>query len=134
MDFHFTFSKLTAVHPNTAHIDLLGKRGGRLSVTACSLGGGRIMVMELNGMHVQFSGNLPTLIVSNVDRPGRVSTVTGVLASENVNIATLQIYRDHPGGNAVMIIETDKPTSQDAIARLRQENGILCVTAIDGEG
>lgn len=92
------------------------------------------MVMELNGMHVQFSGNLPTLIVSNVDRPGRVSTVTGVLASENVNIATLQIYRDHPGGNAVMIIETDKPTSQDAIARLRQENGILCVTAIDGEG
>ena len=46
----------------------------------CSLGGGRIMVVEMNGLRANFSGDLPTLIVQNVDQPGHVSEVTSMLA------------------------------------------------------
>ena len=38
-------------------------------MTGSSLGGGRIMVVELNGLRVNFSGDLPTLIVQNEDQP-----------------------------------------------------------------
>ena len=133
MAFHFSHSKLACEHPNTAQIDLVSKSGKHLSMTACSLGGGRIMVTDLNGMQVKFAGDLPTIIVQNVDQPGRVGVVASMLADENVNIATLQMYRDYPGGNAVMIIETDKDVSGHVIEALGEVEGILGVTAIKGE-
>ena len=44
------------------------------------LGGGRIRVFQVDGLHTSFSGELPTLVVHNTDQPGCVSQVTGVLA------------------------------------------------------
>ena len=133
LDFAFVYSKLSAEHPNTARLELVGKSGKQLSMTACSLGGGRIMVMELDGLRVKFAGDLPTLIVQNSDRPGMVDKVASTLAEEMINIATLQVYRDYPGGNAVMIIETDKTLSRESIEVLKHSEGIVDVTAIEGE-
>ena len=133
MAFTFTLSRTAEEHPNTARIDLVGKSGKTLSMTGCSLGGGRIMVVEMNGLRANFSGDLPTLIVQNVDQPGHVSEVTSMLAQRGVNIATMQLYRDHPGGNAVMIIETDKAVPQESLTWLESCEGITRVTFIDAE-
>lgn len=133
LEFTFENSKLSAEHPNTARLELEGKSGHTLCVEACSLGGGRIMVMELNGLRVKFAGDFPTLIVQNQDRPGMVGIVTSRLAQDGVNIATLQVYRDHPGGNAVMIIETDKTITREILDHLKETSGIDGVTAIEGE-
>ena len=73
MAFSFTLSRAGGEHPNTARIDLVGQSGKTLSMTGSSLGGGRIMVVEMNGLRANFSGDLPTLIVQNVDQPGHVS-------------------------------------------------------------
>ena len=108
MAFTFTLSRTAEEHPNTARIDLVGESGKTLSMIGCSLGGGRIMVVEMNGLRANFSGDLPTLIVQNVDQPGHVSEVTSMLAQRGVNIATMQLYRDHPGGNAVTFIDAER--------------------------
>ena len=133
MAFTFTLSRTAEEHPNTARIDLVGESGKKLSMTGCSLGGGRIMVVEMNGLRANFSGDLPTLIVQNVDQPGHVSEVTSMLAQRGVNIATMQLYRDYPGGNAVMIIETDKTVPQESLTWLESCEGIIRVTFIDAE-
>ena len=88
---------------------------------------------ENNGLRANFSGDLPTLIVQNIDQPGHVNEVTGMLTKRGINIATLQLYRDHPGGNAVMIIETDKAVPPDGLAWLERCEGITRVTFIDAE-
>lgn len=132
LSFEFEYSKLNAEHPNTARLELEGKSGKRLSVEACSLGGGRIMVMEFNGLRVKFAGDLPTLIVQNVDQPGMVGGVAGILAGEKVNIASLQIHRDYPGGNATMIIETDKEIPAETLQQMKKVDGIISVTSITG--
>lgn len=133
MEFTFLRSKLSAEHPNTAHIDLVSKSGKTLSVTASSLGGGRIVVTEMNGLHARFSGDLPTLIVQNDDRPGHVGDITKMLAESGVNIATMQLYRDHPGGSAVMLIETDKAVPQEVVNRMTTLKGINSVTFVGKE-
>lgn len=133
MAYAFTRVKLPGEHPNTARLELTSRSGKALSIIASSLGGGRIMVMEMNGLRANFSGDLPTLIVQNLDQPGHVSDVTGMLAHKGVNIATMQLYRDHPGGNAVMIIETDKPVPPEGIRWLERSEGITRVTFIDAE-
>ena len=133
MGFSFSRVNLSGEHPNTARLELVGKSGKALSMTASSLGGGRIMVVEMNGLRVSFSGDLPTLIVQNRDQPGHVRDVSGVLADDGVNIATLHLYRDYPGGSAVMIIETDKAVDGESLTRLRAMPGITGVTFVGAQ-
>ena len=133
MDYSFSRATLPGEHPNTARLALTGRSGKTLTIVASSLGGGRIMVVEMNGLRANFSGDLPTLIVQNRDQPGHVSEVTSMLAHKGVNIATMQLYRDYPGGNAVMIIETDKAVPPEGIAWLERSEGITRVTFVDAE-
>ncbi|CUQ39923.1 L-serine dehydratase%2C beta chain [Flavonifractor plautii] len=88
-------------------------------MTASSLGGGRVQVCAIDGLEARFTGELPTLIIRNQDRPGMVAEVTGVLSKRQVNIATMQLYRDMRGGLAVMVIESDQPIWAAAVEELR---------------
>jgi len=133
MGYVFSRVNLSGEHPNTAKLVLTSKSGKRLSMIASSLGGGRIAVVEMNGLRVNFSGDLPTLIVQNRDQPGHVRDVSGILAKDGVNIATLNLYRDYPGGNAVMIIETDKAVSAESLEALKAIRGITGVTFVGTE-
>ena len=81
----------------------------------------------------EVGGDLPTLIVQNRDQPGHVRDVSDILARSGVNIATLHLYRDYPGGNAVMIIETDKAVHQESLEALRAIRGITGVTFVSTE-
>ena len=133
MAYAFSRVTLSGEHPNTVKIDLTAGSGKTLSVVASSLGGGRISVVELNGLRVSFSGDLPTLIVQNRDRPGCVGEGATLLAQENVNIATLQLYRDYPGGNAVMIVETDRAVPRSGLSAIGGMEDIRSVTFLDTE-
>ena len=66
---------------------------------ACSLGGGRIMINRLDGLDVNCSCEIPTLIVHNLDQPYHVAEVTSMLAHKSVNIANMSLYRDKRGGS-----------------------------------
>ena len=110
-----------------------GETGRTTKIQASSLGGGRIMIDKLDDTDVHCTGACPTLIIRNQDSPGMVSEVTGILSEENVNIATLQLYRDKRGGLAVMVIETDQPVSQETVSVLEQMQGIERITYISGE-
>ena len=105
-----------------------------LEVTASSLGGGRVQVCAIDGLEARFTGELPTLIIRNQDRPGMVAEVTGVLSKRQVNIATMQLYRDMRGGLAVMVIESDQPIWAAAVEELRACPGIERVTYLNMEG
>ena len=131
MAYVFSRVNLSGEHPNTVKIDLTASSGKTLSVIASSLGGGRITVVEMNGLRVSFSGDLPTLIVQNRDKPGCVGEVATMLAREGVNIATLQLYRDYPGGSAVMIVETDKAVPEHGLKALSDMEYISSVTFFD---
>lgn len=120
-------------HPNTALIYLKGKNGREIEMQASSVGGGSIMVNKLDGIDVNFSGQLPTLIVHNLDQPGHVSEVTSMLAHKSVNIAQMQLYREHKGEYAVMVIETDQPIPEPALKWLEHLEGIIKVTYFDGK-
>ena len=133
VDISFSRVSLGGEHPNTARLHLVSRTGRELTMTASSLGGGRIEVVEMNGLRVRFSGDLPTLIVQNRDLPGYVHDVTGVLAREEVNIATMRLYRDYPGGSAVMVLEVDKPVPRAGLEHLRGIDGITAVTFIDAQ-
>ena len=126
----FTFHKINLkdAHPNTAILRVSSADGRTLEVQAASLGGGRILVNRLDGIRVNFTGDAPTLIVHNLDKPGCVADVTSLLSRNGVNIATMQLYRNYRGGYAVMVVETDQNIAAEALELLRHLDGVTKVT------
>ncbi|MDD6000385.1 MAG: L-serine ammonia-lyase, iron-sulfur-dependent subunit beta [Lachnospiraceae bacterium] len=133
MHFHFEGIELVDAHPNTVKMNLEGQSGRKLEIIASSIGGGQIRICEIDGLTANFTGDFPTLIVHNLDQPGHVTEVTSMLAHKSVNIATMQLYRDFRGGNAVMVIECDQEIPADSIRWLEHLEGIVKVTYLSLE-
>ncbi len=122
---------IQGAHPNTALLRLTAPDGRELEVRGASLGGGRVRMEAIDGLEATFSGDLPTLIIRNQDKPGQVAEVTAALSRQRVNIATMQLYRDMRGGLAVMVIESDQPIHRAVIQELRDLEGIVLVTYLN---
>lgn len=133
LQFSFAVCSLKDAHPNTAVLKLTGEDGNRIEIQAASIGGGRITVHKINGMDVDFSAEKPTLIVHNIDMPGRIAKVTSLLYEKQVNIATMQLYRSKRGGFAVMVMELDQPIDRDIVKWVERQDGITKVTYINME-
>ena len=122
---------LPGAHPNTALLSLAGPNGETLEVRGASLGGGRVRVEAIDGLECSFTGDLPTLIIRNEDRPGQVAEVAGALSRRKVNIATMQLYRDMRGGLAVLVIESDQHIDPAVVQELRALDVIVRVTYLN---
>ena len=108
MEFQIAEKDIREAHPNTAQIIMEAEGVKTMKIQAYSIGGGRIRVSKLDGIDVHFSGESNTLIVRNVDQPGRITEVAAALSKCDINIATMQVFRDKRGGFAVMVVETDQ--------------------------
>jgi len=129
LEFDFETMNIRGAHPNTALIVVRGDNN-TLTMQASSLGGGKILVNKIEDMEVNIHGEKPTLIVHNLDQPGFVAEVTGILAQKGINIATMQLCRSQRGGQAVMIIETDQEVPVEVLHYLQSFQGIVKVTYI----
>jgi len=116
MEVTLKVSDTPTPHPNTVHIEAYSKNSS-VSLTGISVGGGMIRITEIEGQKVDIGCTGHTLIVFNRDLAGVVADVTGLLASLDINIATLSLCRARRGSDAIMVLETD----QDIYDRTRQK-------------
>ena len=92
MELRISTAVIRGAHPNTVILRVRDREGRALEVNASSLGGGRVRVNAIDGMECTFTGDYPTLIIRNEDRPGAVAEVTSILSRRQVNIATMQLW------------------------------------------
>ena len=64
------------------------------------------------------------LVSRHSDRPGVVGQVGSILGEHDVNIASMQVGRDAPRGNAMMILAVDDRVSDAVLATLREVAGM----------
>lgn len=133
LEISFLHENIRGAHPNTALLEVWAENGRTVAVQASSLGGGRIMVNKLDGVQIDVTAERPALIVHNLDQPGHVAEVTSMLAHKSINIATLNLYRNKRGGDAVMVIETDQNIPASSLEWLKRVEGILKVTCLNME-
>lgn len=130
LDYEFYLTSLPGAHPNTAIIELIGENGNTCHITGASIGGGNIIVTNINGMDVQFTGQYNTLIVLHKDTPGVIAAVTNTMAYSGANIGNFRLSRPQKGGEAVMTIEVDGDVSDSMINWLRELQHITGVVLI----
>ena len=106
-------------HPNTADIDLIGVTGHTLSIRGESIGGGKMKIVRINQIDVEFTGEYSTLIVSQTDKPGVVAHITQCLSEENVNIAFMRLFREDKGANAFTVVESDETIPSSVLEKIK---------------
>lgn len=120
VDYQFVIDENTQTnHPNTADIELLGVNGYTLSIRGESIGGGKMKIVRIDHIDVEFTGEYSTLIVHQQDKPGVVAHITQALSEQEVNIAFMRLFREDKGANAYTVVESDEPIPEEVLDKIR---------------
>ena len=120
----------TDIHPNTVDIRMENAEGQVMTVRGESLGGGKVRIVRINGVKVDFSGEYNALIVVQQDKPGVVAHITNILSEHGVNIAFMRLFREAKGHTAYTIVESDERLPEGVSELLRQNPNITDVMVV----
>ena len=112
-------------HANTARFVMTLADGSVKTVTGCSIGGGKVLITELDGFPVEIEGIYPTIVDTHLDQPGVIHKITGVLVNYQVNIAAMKVFRQERNSVAYMIIETDQDVPKQALFEIAAMEPVL---------
>lgn len=125
LTYSFIPVRKSGVHPNTAIIRLTDKDGHTVRVEGASVGGGNIMITELDGFRLELSGTLPSIIIAHLDRPGVIANITHLIAEAGGNIASVRDIREKRGQTALIVIEMDDELPPVYVERIASSRHIL---------
>jgi L-serine dehydratase len=129
--YTFNATDLGEVHPNTVKIEMISKQGKIMKITGSSIGGGKVKIIKINDLDVEFDGEYTTLITKHYDRPGVIAAITSVLADNKVNIAYMKLFRHIKGDYARLVLESDEVINEQVLEEIREMRFISEVTCID---
>lgn len=124
-----TLPEETVNHPNTVRLRLKGEHE-QLEMVGISVGGGRVVVTEIDTFSVHIDGESIVLVVHSLDKPGVITKLTALMADDSVNIGNMNVSRQSRGASVVMTIEVDSPISFPMLLRLRAIAGVSKITQI----
>jgi D-3-phosphoglycerate dehydrogenase len=104
--------------------------GGTTSIVGTSgPGGPRIVGIDGFEMDANPSGSM--LVTRHRDVPGMIGKVGTIMGEASINISAMQVSRENEGGEALMILATDRRADREAVERIRAISGIKSVRVID---
>ena len=131
LDYTFIESPLDIGHPNVVKFDLYGDHNRHMAVVGRSIGGGQIMITEVDGNDMSITGDEFTLVVFHEDRPGAISLISQALSESDINIASMRVFRKGKYKDAVMVITTDSVVNPITVQFMRECPGIQDVMTFE---
>ena len=87
-------------------------------------------VVRLDDFRIDVVPQGSFLMSWHADRPGVIGAIGTLLGRSNINIASMQVGRNHPRGDAVMILSIDDPVSDPILAEIRRIPGMTDVQSV----
>ena len=75
-------------------------------------------ITEIRGIKVDAAFAPHMVYVRNADKPGFIGAFGSLMGAAGVNIATFNLGRDAPGGDAICYVAVDSPVEDELIARI----------------
>lgn len=118
-------------HPNTVKMEMILEDGSTSTVKGASIGGGNIILTEMDGLSLNFNGSRPAVILEVKDIPGAVSFVTGLLAHNNKNIEMMSTNKPAGSKYTFVTIETDNALGTDILEQLNKFEVVAKAVVLD---
>ncbi len=131
MQYEFYEIELENVHENTVRMTFYLSDGTQTQITGASIGGGEILIQQIDDFDTELSMNSSTLLICQEDKVGLISEISRVLADYQINIGVMTVNRNSRGGTAYCSIETDSYLTDEVVAALRKVPYIISVRAIN---
>ena len=94
------------------------------SISAAVFGEGDYRIVEIDnyGIELRLEGDI--ILYQNVDKPGMLASVSGLLAQKDINIAALSLGRSKKGTNAITAVSVDKHLNENERSSIHKLEGI----------
>lgn len=92
---------------------------GERSVAGTVFSDGRPRIIQIKGIDMEAELSTHMLYITNQDKPGFIGKFGSLMGEAGVNIATLNLGRDRPGGDAICLVAVDEPVSDEILARVK---------------
>ena len=111
------------IYPNTFSVRYETDKESR-TFSGTVFGKKDVRIVNIDGFHfdVRPEGNL--LFYSNIDRPGMLASVSGILARSNINIGGLSLGRYGVGRKALTVVCIDHAISQSILNEIAAIEGV----------
>ena len=129
--FDFYEIELEGMHENTVKMTLTMDDGSENVVIGSSIGGGQIVIKDINGFTTEVSLQSPTILINHHDTKGVISEITATLANNALNIATMKLSRKSKGDIACCVIETDESIPEQIEQKIMLNKNIVSVKIIN---
>ena len=91
-----------------------------LLISGTVFGNENLRIVEVDGFLVEFNPSGDVLLYKNIDKPGMLAKVGGILASQQINIAGLSLGRIGIGKTALTIVNVDSQIPNEALAEIKK--------------
>jgi D-3-phosphoglycerate dehydrogenase len=103
----------------------------RRSVAGTVFSDGRPRIIQVRDIDMEFELAPRMLFIRNEDKPGFIGRFGTLMGEAGLNIATLNLGRDKPGGNAICMVAIDEPASDEVLARIRALPQVVRVNRLE---
>ncbi len=88
-------------------------------------------IVRLNNFLIEAIPEGHILLVSNYDKAGVIGNIGTTLGNQNINVATMQLGRDRPGGNVISLLHLDAPLPTGVFGEVLRLPNIISVRQIE---
>ncbi len=113
LEYSYRREDLGKVHSNSAKIIMKYPDGHEFSVIGSSIGGGNIVIVEINGVPVTYTDEFPTLLVKYDEQTGVISYISTLLSDNNYNIESIRTIKSND--EVTCIVETTEDVDDHII-------------------
>jgi len=117
-------------HPNSVLLEMQADQE-TLSIIGSSIGGGNIVIKEINGLEAGFDGNSPTIIEVHKDTRGMLANISSVISMMGLQIIEMHLSRNIRKGIAMSWIECSQPITKEVQEALENIPDMLSVRCLN---
>jgi D-3-phosphoglycerate dehydrogenase len=114
----------------SAFSSVLRVSGGSTSIAGTSTYAGP-RIVAIDGYEIDAIPHGSMLVTRHHDVPGMIGRVGTILGEARINVSTMQVSREDAGGDAIMVLSTDRHVEPATIERIRAIEGLKSVRALD---
>ena len=104
-------------YPTLIRLTVTTERRSR-TVAGTLFGGDKPRIVDINGVSIEAELGPHRLYTVNADRPGFIGRLGTLLGEAGVNIATFNLGRKTPGGEAIALVGIDQSVDEEMLRRV----------------
>ncbi|MCB1548007.1 MAG: phosphoglycerate dehydrogenase, partial [Hyphomicrobiaceae bacterium] len=97
----------------------------RRSVAGTVFSDGRPRIIQVRNIEMEFELSPHMLFIRNADKPGFIGRLGSILGEAGINIATFNLGREKPGGDAICLVTLDEAICDEVLVKVRAIPGVV---------